>query len=104
MARYILTRAANTDLADIQQYLLDYAPAAESTVVVALFRAFERIGTYPAIGHRRDELAGLQFRFFLVYSYLVVYLAETSPVEIVRIIHAARDVRSELSVKQERRK
>jgi plasmid stabilization system protein ParE len=37
-------------------------------------------------------------RFFLVYSYLIVYRHEAKPLQIVRVLHAARDVQSILGL------
>ena len=31
-------------------------------------------------------------RFFAIYSYLIVYRAETSPLQVVAILHGRRDV------------
>jgi len=53
-----------------------------------------KLATTPGIGHWREELSGKQHRFFLVYSYLIVYRHETKPLQI--ILHAARDVQSSL--------
>ena len=33
-------------------------------------------------------------RLFLVYSYLIVYRHETKPLQVIRVLHAARDVQS----------
>ena len=40
-------------------------------------------------------------RFFLVYSYLIVYRHETKPLQIIRVLHAARDVQSILGLAPE---
>lgn len=53
-----------------------------------------KLAKNPGIGHRRDELADKRHRFFLVYSYLIVYRHENKPLQIVRVLHAARDVQS----------
>lgn len=50
------------------------------------------------IGHLREDLADQEHRFFLVYSYLIVYLATGKPIQIVRVLHAARDVQSVLGL------
>ena len=55
-----------------------------------------KLATTPGIGHWREELSGKQHRFFLVYSYLIVYRHETKPLQIIRVLHAARDVQSSL--------
>ena len=44
------------------------------------------------------ELADKRHRFLLVYSYLIVYRHETKPLQIIRVLHAARDVQSILGL------
>lgn len=46
----------------------------------------------PGIGHWHEELADKRHLFFLVYSYLMVYRHETKPLQVIRVLHAARDV------------
>jgi plasmid stabilization system protein ParE len=46
----------------------------------------------PGAGHRRKDLTNLDVRFFPVYSFLIVYRAETKPLQIVAILHGRRDV------------
>jgi plasmid stabilization system protein ParE len=55
---------------------------------------WQRIG----IGHWREELADKSHRFWLVYSYLIVYRDEAELLQIVRVLQAARDVQSALGL------
>ena len=48
----------------------------------------------PGMGHLREDLADRRHRFFLVYSYLIVYRPETKPLEVIRVLHASRDLRT----------
>jgi plasmid stabilization system protein ParE len=57
---------------------------------------FELLGQHPDIGHFREDLTTHAVRFFPVYSYLVIYMAGTNPVEIVRVLGGAQDVESVL--------
>jgi hypothetical protein len=43
-------------------------------------------------------LADRRHRFFLVYSYLIVYRFETNPLQVIRVLHATRDVQSILGL------
>jgi plasmid stabilization system protein ParE len=47
----------------------------------------------PLSGHRREDLTDQPVRFWSVYSYVIVYDPDTQPLQIVRILHSARDVR-----------
>lgn len=47
----------------------------------------------PGLGHTRDDLTSLPLRFWPVFSYLIVYDPARRPIEIVRVLHGARDLR-----------
>jgi plasmid stabilization system protein ParE len=58
-----------------------------------LFDAFDELVAMPHQGHRRDDLIDLPVLFWPVRSYLIIYRPQV-PLEIVRIIHGARDIPS----------
>jgi len=59
------------------------------------FDAFEKLAEIPGIGHLRKDLAAEPLRFWLVYSsYLVIYKPDSHPLEIVRVLHSARDIKN----------
>lgn len=95
MSGYLVTPAADADLSEIWRYV-----AAESGVFRAdkledkLHAAMHRIGNMPGIGHLRLDLADEALRFFRVHSYLIIYRPETTPVQVVRVLHGARDVQA----------
>jgi plasmid stabilization system protein ParE len=47
----------------------------------------------PGIGHLRPDLTPQDVRFWSVFKYLVIYPADTKPLEIVRVLHGKRNVR-----------
>ncbi|MBK9304789.1 MAG: type II toxin-antitoxin system RelE/ParE family toxin [bacterium] len=53
---------------------------------------FELLAENPGAGHFRHDLTSRPVRFFPVYSYLVVYAANNSPIEIVRVLGSALDI------------
>jgi antitoxin ParD1/3/4/toxin ParE1/3/4 len=57
-----------------------------------LLTAMEQLSRFPEMGHLREDLTSEPFRFWPVYSYLIVYLPETNPLQIVRVLRASRDV------------
>ncbi len=97
MKRFVLTRRAKQDVNDIWGYIADDNIDAADRVLDALHKAMLKLAKTPGIGHFREELADRRHRFFLVYSYLIVYRHEMKPVQIIRVLHAARDVRDVLS-------
>lgn len=91
MKRYVLSPAATADVEQIEAFLDEHAPHAADRVLSRLRTAMRRIASTPGIGHLRKDLADEPLRFLAVWSYLIVYRL-TSPVEIVRVVHGARDV------------
>jgi len=57
-----------------------------------------RLARAPGTGHWRDDLTDKRHRFCLVHSYLIIYRHETKPLQIIRVLHAARDLQSILGL------
>lgn len=94
MSRFVLTKAARADLDEIFEHIARDNPNAASRVLEKLREAMQMLARSPKIGHYRRDLASEPVRFWSVYSYLVIYRAETRPLEVVRVLHASRDVRT----------
>ena len=98
MKRFILTPRAQQDIYDIWEYIADDNLGAADRVLDALEKAMVELAKSPGLGHSREELSDQRHRFFLVYSYLIVYRHETKPLQIIRVLHAPRDVQSILGL------
>ena len=94
MRRYVLTILAQADLAEIASFIRQDSPDAARRVVKSLRSAMAKLAERPGMGHIREDLARSSLRFWPVYSYLIIYRPETKPLQILRILHGARDVRS----------
>ena len=103
MKSFEVAEAARADLFEIWDYICADNIDAADKVIERLHDAFVKLGRNPMLGHVREDLADSEHRFFLVYSYLVVYLASKKPIQIVRVLHAARDVQSILDLSPEER-
>ena len=97
MKRFILTPSAERDVCEIWDYISVDNTEAADRVLAALESAMVKVAKNPGVGHWREDLADKRHRFLLVYSYLIVYRHETKPLQIVRVLHAARNVQSMLS-------
>jgi plasmid stabilization system protein ParE len=95
---FALTPRAEQDISDIWDYIADDSIEAADRVLAALEKTMNALAKNPGIGHWREELTDKRHRFFLVYSYLIVYRPETTPLQIVRVLHAGRDVQSILGL------
>jgi toxin ParE1/3/4 len=92
MSRFVLTPRARQDLEGIEEYIAADSPDAARRVVLKLRAAMQRAADFPELGHRREDVDDPRYRFWPVYSYLIVYIPETSPLQIIRVIHGHRDV------------
>ncbi|MGA2747784.1 MAG: type II toxin-antitoxin system RelE/ParE family toxin [Verrucomicrobiota bacterium] len=98
MSQFILAPAAKADLAEIWMYYATEAgdPDLADRMRDELFMSIRAVARSPGIGHLRRDLADEPLRFHKVRSYLIIYRGETKPVQIVRVLHGARDVRAVL--------
>ena len=96
MSDYRIAPAACDDLDEIWDY---YAvelenPDAADRIRDEIFDAFHVLAQTPGMGHFRRDLAAEPLRFWHVRSYLIIYRAEKRPIEVVRVLHGARDVQA----------
>lgn len=93
MTQFVLSEEAASDLYSIWEYLADNAGVNIADRIAAdLQHAMEQLVSSPLIGHRREDLTAQPVRFWAVHSYYVIYLPQSNPLAIVRVVHAARDV------------
>ncbi len=92
MARYLISPAGSRDLDDIWTGIAQDNLAAAERLLDRFQAAFERLAEFPAMGHTRPDLIDLPVRFWTLGNYLIIYRAETRPIEIVRVINAYRNL------------
>lgn len=95
--RFLLTPAARSDLIEIDEYLRRESMRAATRVLARLRDQMRRLAERPGMGHLREDLADEKLRFWPVYSYLIIYRADVRPIQVVRVLHGARDARSLLA-------
>jgi toxin ParE1/3/4 len=82
---------AISDLAQIWDYIADDSEKRADAFLAMVDGKFQTLSQHPAIGRRREELApGL--RSFPVGRYVIFYLPLPNGVDIVRVLHGARDI------------
>ena len=93
MSRYVLLPNAERDLREIRRYYLErHSPRPARTILGAITEAFRSLSKNPGLGHKRADLTGKPYLFWPVHSYIVIYRAQTRPIEIIAVLHGARDV------------
>ena len=94
MIRYVLAPAARDDLRSIFDYLESQSIPTAIRYDKLIHAAFLRIAQSPQLGHRRADLQDPSIRCWVVPPYLIFYLEQTAPLQIVAILHGARDIPS----------
>jgi antitoxin ParD1/3/4/toxin ParE1/3/4 len=92
MNAFKLAPEAFRDIEEIWEFIADDNLDAADRVREEIFTACEKLAAIPGMGHLRTDLADEPLRFWPVYSYLIIYRPDAKPLEIVRVLHGARDV------------
>jgi plasmid stabilization system protein ParE len=92
MAAYLLSPEAFEDLQLIWDFIAADNVRSADRVLDELFDTFEKLAQWPRQGHTRTDLTDRDVRFWPVGSYLVVYRENDAPLQIVAVLHGARDV------------
>lgn len=90
--RYRLTPNAQENVDAICAFVAADSVAAALRVWDSLEQAFELLAETPEVGHRRDDLTDRPVKFWSVFSYLIVYDPTSVPLNIIAVLHGARDV------------
>jgi len=91
MAEVILAPQAEQDLLDIWLYIADDQPVHADRFLHRLETAAQRLAAYTDIGTDRPGL-GVGLRSFPVERYMLYYRARPDGIEVVRVLHASRDI------------
>ena len=87
---YRVSSRATVDLDEIWLYIAQDNPEAADEFIGAFFSRFSNLAAMPKIGRAREELA-LSLRSFPVGRYVVFYRETEGGIEIVRVLHGARN-------------
>jgi toxin ParE1/3/4 len=82
---------ASGDLTEIWSYIADDSAGNADAFIDKLYETMQLLSRQPGSGRHREELAsGIQS--FPFGRYIIFYRAVTGGVEIVRVLHGARDI------------
>ena len=95
MKGYQLTPRANTGLDQIWTYVAERSGNdAADWLEEAFHAAMQKLAEMPGTGHLREDLADEPLRFYNIKGYLIVYRPDTQPLQVIHVIHGARDIRA----------
>ncbi len=73
MKRFVLTPLAEQDLNEIWDFIGEDRIETANGVLGKIEEAIYRLANHPGLGHLREDLADSRHRFYLVYSWLIVF-------------------------------
>lgn len=90
---FVLTPEAESDLLSIWEYIANAqsVPAADKAIA-RIYDACEELSDMPGLGHARPELLDERHKLWSVWSYLIVYRWQTKPLQIIAVVHGAREL------------
>ncbi len=93
MPQIRISPRASSDLTEIWSYIADDSVANADGFIDKLHDAIQALAKQPRSGRRREELAPgiLSIPFG---RYIIFYRASQDAIEIVRVLHGARDIQS----------
>ena len=92
MTKVQFTPFAQSNLLDIWTHIAEDSLEAADNVVEDLRSACDKLASMPEMGFHREDLADKRHRFWPIHSHLIVYRPGTQPLQIVAIVHGAREL------------
>ncbi len=91
MPRIIQAPAAEADAVEIWGYIAQDNPGAADRLLDRFDKLFHLLARQPNLGKSVEELSP-RLRFIPLGNYLIFYRPLPDGIEIVRLLHAARDI------------
>jgi plasmid stabilization system protein ParE len=89
---FVLTPEARSDLKEILLDIAEDSPDTAERLRSEFYEVLQVLGRSPGIGHYHDELLSRKYRFWNFYSYVVAYVWETRPIQVISVVHGARNL------------
>jgi toxin ParE1/3/4 len=93
MSSFLLTLEAKRDLEEIHDFIAQDNPTVALSFINWIQEKCHTVAASPEIGRKREEL-GMELRSFPIKNYIIFYRIKNANIQIIRILHAARDVES----------
>lgn len=93
MPNVVVRPRALADLAGIWAFIAEDSVNQADRFAALVDRQFRALARQPHMGRSRPELAA-DLRSFPVGNYVVFYVPRSKGIEVVRVLHGARDIKS----------
>jgi toxin ParE1/3/4 len=91
MSRVRLTPQVRRDLKEIDEYISRDNPDAAARVILNIREKCQVLSQQPGIGRNRSDLLP-ELRSFVVGNYVIFYFPTGEGIEVIRVLHGARDI------------
>jgi toxin ParE1/3/4 len=91
MSRFEFSLQARADLQEIEDYISRDNPDAAGRLLLTIDEKCQLLARHPGIGLERSELRP-RLRSFAVGNHVIFYLPAKDGIEVVRVLHGARDL------------
>lgn len=91
MALILRRPQALLDLIEIWSYIAEDSVGSADAFAARIAKTFTLLARRPAIGRARPELYP-DLRSFVVGKYMVFYLPLPNGIDVIRVLHGARDI------------
>jgi toxin ParE1/3/4 len=93
MANIIRSRQSEQDVVEIALYIARDNPDAAMRLIDRMDEALHMLAGNPQLGRERHEL-GSAVRSFALGNYVLFYRQAAQDIELIRVLHGARDLRA----------
>ena len=90
---YAISLEAQNDLFEIWQRIAEDSVPLANRIDGEFHALFETLGRMPGQGHARKDLTSRPVLFFPLYSFLVTYQADITPIRIIAVVRGKRNVK-----------
>ena len=103
MSVYALTPVAKADIFEIWSYIANDSEETADRIEQAIYEACAIVAEAPRRGHSPSDLTSRSLRFWTLTrypNYTIVYRPDTSPLQVVAVLHGKRNLRRVLKGRQ----
>jgi len=96
LSLYSLTPLAAEDIFEIWSYIAEDSAKAAERVEKSIYDACAFVAASPLCGHVRPDLTSRILRLWTLTRYpswTIVYRPDTSPIQIIAVLHTKRDIK-----------
>jgi toxin ParE1/3/4 len=92
MSGFLVTPEARADLFAIWEHIAEENIDAADEMIRRIEESFGRLSEMPGMGHFREDLLDQHYKFWNVYSYVIGYRWDVAPIQIIAVVHGARNL------------